>query len=57
MSEIKGQILGVILVLTIFGAVGAALKGVFDSMKNHVVESVETITSNGNGAPMNLMHF
>ena len=59
MSEIKGQILGIILVLSIFGAVGAALKGVFDSMKDNVVQSVEDITS-GKTSPIsstNMLHF
>ena len=45
MSEIKGQLLGIILVLTIFGVVGAALKTAFTNMKDKVVESVETISS------------
>ena len=45
MSEIKGQLLGIILVLAIFGVVGAALKSVFNNMKDKVVESVETVSS------------
>lgn len=45
MSEIKGQLLGIILVLAIFGIVGAALKTAFSGMKDKVVESVETISS------------
>lgn len=45
MSEIKGQILGIILVLMIFGAVGAALKGTFDKLKDTVVETVDDINN------------
>ena len=45
MSEIKGQLLGIILVLAIFGIVGAALKAAFTNMKDTVVEQVETISS------------
>ena len=45
MSEIKGQQLGIILVLAIFGIVGAALKSAFTNMKDTVVEQVETISS------------
>lgn len=56
MSEIKGQLLGIILVLAIFGIVGAALKGVFTSMKDSIEESVKTI---GNDTPdeKTVLHF
>ena len=37
MSEIKGQLLGIILVITIFGVVGGALTAIFYSMA-HTVE-------------------
>lgn len=43
MSEIKGQLLGIILVLAIFGIVGAALKTAFSNMSDTVSESVESI--------------
>lgn len=36
MSEIKGQILGIILVLTVFGAVGGTLVGIFKSLASTV---------------------
>lgn len=36
MSEIKGQILGIILVLTVFGAVGGTLVGIFRSLASTV---------------------
>ena len=37
MSEIKGQLLGIILVITIFGVVGGALAAIFYSM-THTIE-------------------
>ncbi|MBO7614353.1 MAG: hypothetical protein J6T15_01430 [Bacilli bacterium] len=45
MSEIKGQLLGIILVLAIFGIVGAALKSAFTNMKDTVVEQVENVST------------
>ena len=45
MSEIKGQLLGIILVLAIFGIVGAALKVAFGNMKDAVVQEVDNISS------------
>ena len=36
MSEIKGQILGIILVLTVFGAVGGTLVGIFRNLASTV---------------------
>lgn len=43
MSEIKGQILGVILVLLIFGAVATAMTTVFQNMTDQVTETVGNI--------------
>ncbi len=40
MSEIKGQILGVVLVLAIFGVVGTTLYGAFASAGNQVAEKI-----------------
>lgn len=45
MSEIKGQILGILLVLTIFGVVSAALVAVFTNLKNTVEKQVESNVS------------
>ncbi|MCR5505852.1 MAG: hypothetical protein K6F07_02525 [Bacilli bacterium] len=42
MSEIKGQLLGIILVLTVFGVVGGALATIFYSMS----QAVETKVTN-----------
>lgn len=54
MSEIKGQLLGIILVLMVFGIVGGALKGVFSEMKDKVVESVENIEDDIDDSMSNL---
>lgn len=45
MSEIKGQLLGIILVLTIFATVSVALTGVFSTMTNKVETEVAEITT------------
>lgn len=38
MSEIKGQLLGILLVLVIFGSVSVALAGVFKTMSDKITE-------------------
>lgn len=43
MSEIKGQILGIILVLTIFVAVGATLSTSFKNTANTVSSEIDEI--------------
>ena len=46
MSEIKGQLLGIILVIIIFGAVAGTLATVFTNMTNSVSsEMAKAITS------------
>ena len=40
MSEIKGQLLGIILVITVFGIVGGALAGIFASLTKTVEDKV-----------------
>ncbi len=45
MSEIKGQILGIIIVLMIFGVVSGAMVALFTNLSNSVTEKVEDITS------------
>ena len=40
MSEIKGQLLGIIIVLAIFGIVAATLTTVFTSLSNSVSSEV-----------------
>ncbi|MGM9813758.1 MAG: hypothetical protein ACI32C_02495 [Candidatus Enteromonas sp.] len=41
MSEIKGQLLGLLLVLTIFGVVGGSLIAVFEKTRDAVVQRVD----------------
>lgn len=45
MSEIKGQILGIILVLSIFATVSATLAGVFTTMTGAVENQVSEIVA------------
>ena len=45
MSEIKGQILGIILVLTVFGAVGGTLVAIFKNLANTVESKVNSEVS------------
>jgi Na+-translocating ferredoxin:NAD+ oxidoreductase RnfG subunit len=45
MSEIKGQLLGVILVLMIFGAVSAAMVAIFNGLTKTVEDQVSEIAS------------
>ena len=45
MSEIKGQLLGIILTLSIFLGVGAALTGVFSTMTHSVESKVSEVAS------------
>ena len=44
MSEMKGQVLGIILVITLFGTIAAVMKGAFDVYKNKIEENVEEAT-------------
>lgn len=48
MSEIKGQLLGIILVLAIFGAVSAGLAAVFAKTSDSIATQVETIATDTN---------
>ncbi|MCQ2776635.1 MAG: hypothetical protein MJ217_02840 [Bacilli bacterium] len=45
MSEIKGQILGVILVLMIFGAVAGAMTAVFSNLSNTITTEASKVNS------------
>lgn len=42
MSEIKGQLLGMVLVLAIFGIIGGVLYAVFDKTANRIGEKVDS---------------
>lgn len=44
MGEIKGQILGVVMVLAIFGAVSAALYNAFSTASNDVKNQITSST-------------
>ena len=45
MSEIKGQILGIVLVLMIFAAIATTMTGIFTGLTNKVSGEVAEITS------------
>ena len=45
MSEIKGQLLGIILTLSIFLAVGATLAGVFSTMSSSDESKVSEVVA------------
>ncbi len=45
MSEIKGQILGVVLVLAIFGAIGTVLVTSFTNSANSVTQKMNEVDS------------
>ena len=44
MGEIKGQLLGLVLVLSIFGIIAGALTAAFTMVKDDVVEKIESST-------------
>ena len=45
MSEIKGQLLGIIIVLMVFGAVSAAMIAMFNNFTKSVSDNVQEIVS------------
>ncbi|MBO4285917.1 MAG: hypothetical protein J5880_01130 [Bacilli bacterium] len=45
MSEIKGQLLGIILVLMVFGAVSAAMVIIFNKLTKNVEDQVSEMTN------------
>ena len=45
MSEIKGQLLGIVLVLMVFGIVAAALTTIFTGLSNSVTSQVSKAVS------------
>lgn len=49
MSEIKGQLLGVVMVLLIFGTVSGVVAGVFAKLKNTISNHSETMISDVQG--------
>ena len=58
MSEIKGQLLGIILVVTIFGIVGGALAAIFSNLTDTVEEKVsQEIADFDNLSPSNAFYL
>lgn len=58
MSEIKGQLLGIILVVTIFGIVGGALAAIFSNLTDTVEEKVsQEIEDFDNLSPSNAIYL
>ena len=49
MSEIKGQLLGIILVLSIFGVVSVAATAIFAKMTDAVEDKVDQVASTTTG--------
>lgn len=58
MSEIKGQILGVVLVLAIFGAIGTVLLNAFKTSADEVSEKIidDTVKTSTDGS-IRLLNF
>ena len=54
MSEIKGQLLGIILVLMVFGAVSVVVWQIFDSFKEKVEEQPSSLV---NGSSSTSSHY
>ena len=44
MSEMKGQVLGIILVIILFGTIATVMKAAFDVYKTKIEDSVEEST-------------
>jgi len=53
MSEIKGQLLGIVLVLTLFGIVSGVLIAAFTSMSQSVGDKVNEMASSIDNADYN----
>lgn len=43
MSEIKGQLLGILLVLMVFGAISGAVIAIFNNMAKQIENSVSNV--------------
>ena len=57
MSEIKGQLLGIILVITIFGAVSTAVAAIFTNLTNAVETEVSKEVDSYTKAKVNYLHY
>lgn len=51
MSELKGQLLGIILVIAVFGVVMGLLSAAFQSSAEAISDRVESIAYTGTSAP------
>lgn len=56
MSEIKGQLLGIVLVLTIFGIVAIAMSNAFETSADTIQERIENIAYEGTSKPAGRVH-
>ena len=50
MSEIKGQLLGIVMVLLIFGTVSVVIAGVFSNLKNTIANKSTTMITDVDAA-------
>lgn len=50
MSEIKGQLLGIVLVLMVFGAVSATVAGIFATTRDTISMKANNITKDAETA-------
>lgn len=60
MSEIKGQLLGIVMVLLIFGTVSGVVAGVFVKLKNSINSHSENMITDVQGdlnASNQLLHY
>ena len=60
MSEIKGQLLGIILVLSVFATVSVAAAAIFTTMTNKVEDKVSEVTATNVALPnglQNVLHY
>ena len=49
MSEIKGQLLGIVMVLLIFGTISSVVAGVFVKLRNTITSQSENMITNLEG--------
>lgn len=57
MSEIKGQLLGIILVLSIFTTVSVAAVTIFTNMTDKVEEKVSSVTATNVALPSGITNI
>ena len=57
MSEIKGQLLGIVLVLMIFGAISAAMVAIFNTLTTSIQNDVNEIANSSGHKAFSEYHF